>query len=149
MNIRRVFSAFGIGVVLLAITYLLVYVIGGEEAYTKEISILFNHKVLFKEVAWSGIVCVSFTYLIEIYKDMMDSRDYKIIGVLAFGLIFLAVVIFATSKMNKIYISETIEDIFYGLLLISFMLDLCISMIRYKIDEKSLNQKLKERNHNN
>ena len=146
MNIRRVFGAFGIGVVLLAITYLLIYVIGGEDAYTSEIAILFNHKVLFKEVAWSGIVCVSFTYLIEVYKDMIESRDYKLIGVLVFGIVFLTVVIFATSKMNKIYISESIEDLFYGLLLISFMLDTCVSMVAYKIEEKALNQKLKERN---
>jgi len=146
MNIRRVFGAFGIGVVLLAITYLLIYVIGGEDAYTSEIAILFNHKVLFKEVAWSGIVCVSFTYLIEVYKDMMESRDYKLIGVLVFGIVFLTVVIFTTSKMNKIYISESIEDLFYGLLLISFMLDTCVSMVAYKIEEKALNQKLKERN---
>jgi len=146
MNIRRVFGAFGIGVVLLAITYLLIYVIGGEDAYASEIAILFNHKVLFKEVAWSGIVCVSFTYLIEVYKDMIESRDYKLIGVLVFGIVFLTVVIFATSKMNKIYISESIEDLFYGLLLISFMLDTCVSMVAYKIEEKALNQKLKERN---
>ncbi|MCR5185890.1 MAG: hypothetical protein K6D97_02085 [Clostridia bacterium] len=146
MNIRRVFGAFGIGVVLLAITYLLIYVIGGEDAYTSEIAILFNHKVLFKEVAWSGIICVSFTYLIEVYKNMMESRDYKLIGVLVFEIVFLTVVIFATSKMNKIYISESIEDLFYGLLLISFMLDTCVSMVAYKIEEKTLNQKLKERN---
>lgn len=148
MNVRRVISAFGMGVTLLMITYLLVYLFGGEGAYIREISLLYNYKTLLKEVLWSGIVCVSFTYFVEALKAMKENHDYKIIGVLLFGLVFLTVIIAITSEVNRIYKSETIEDWYYGLVIVGFMLDTITSMIGFKLEEETLNQKLKERNQN-
>ena len=62
------------------------------------------------------------------------------------GLAFLAVVIYLTAKINKIYKSETIEDIFYTTLLVYYLADMGITMIGFKMEEKKLNQKIKERN---
>ena len=79
---------------------------------------------------------------------MKENHDYKIIGVLIFGLIFLTVIIGVTSEVNRIYKSETIEDMFYGLVIVGFMLDTIAAMIGFKLEEKALNKKLNERNQN-
>ncbi len=146
MNIRKIVSAFGVGVTILAFTYIAVYLLGGTEAYLEEIKLLVSPRLLAKEVLWSGIVCVCFTYLTEAYKVMKQNEDNKVIGLLAGGLVFLAAVIFLTSRINKIYKSETIEDVFYTALLIYYTVDMGLTMIGFKMEEKSLNKKIKERN---
>ena len=50
------------------------------------------------------------------------------------------------SSKRIIYKSDTIEEMFYGLLLIGFMVDIVFSMIGFKIEESILNKKIKERN---
>ena len=94
MNIRKIVSAFGVGVTILAFTYLAVYALGGAEAYLEEIKLLVSPRLLFKEVLWSGIVCVSFTYLTEAFKAMRENKDNKVAIVIGVGLAFLAVIIF-------------------------------------------------------
>ena len=146
MNIRKIVSAFAVGVTILAFTYLAVYVLGGLDAYLEEIKLLVKPRLLAKEVLWSGIVCVSFTYLTEAFKAMRENKDNKVAIVIGVGLAFLAVVIYLTAKINKIYKSETIEDIFYTTLLVYYLADIGITMIGFKMEEKKLNQKIKERN---
>jgi len=146
MNIRKIVSAFGVGVTILAFTYIAVYLLGGTQAYLEEIKLLVSPRLLAKEVLWSGIVCVSFTYLTEAYKAMKQNEDNKVIAVIAIGLVFLASVIFLTAKINKIYKSETIEDIFYTTLLVYYAADMGLTMVGFKMEEKKLNKKIKERN---
>lgn len=150
-KIKKIIMNFSIGIVVLMISYMMVYFIGGEAAYKQDIASMQDVKSLIIQCCGVGIFYILFDnvlkYLIKFVsideaKDMNFKKLFKFLGITMIGFPLISLILnFSNlpSNVGKIYCFNII------MLMIILMI---ISMIIQFVEVKKINKFLKKRKEN-
>jgi hypothetical protein len=137
--VYRYLSGFAFGALMLVLSYLLLYTIGGNGCYSAGISTIISPSALFLQLVWSGIVYV-FINITLIKKEENDITLPFLIMYMVHLIIIICSTIFA-QRFGRF--SREVYSLVYGIGIIIIILGTIADMIQNAIKFHNLKKNKK------
>lgn len=148
----KALRGFPFGIMMLAISYAIVYLIDGEEIYIRELGYLTNVRFLIAQCAYSGIVYTILFEAIILFNDFQKRYAKNItwgglakfiVGIFVICLI-LPLIDFALNVQNTM--SEEVGTVLIGTAIISMIFGAIGYIIYQTVEKVRINKALKAKN---
>lgn len=141
-----VLIGFPVGIMILMISYVLIYLIVGEEQYVAELSRIVDPNVLINQLIWSGVVYVIYfmvyKYLIKNIENTDEPAKFVISTFVIMAFVYIISVV--ADKFGKF--SEDLVLLLVGIGLILLMIIAIVCSILNGINIHKINKALNKRN---
>lgn len=146
-NIKKILNNFSIGVLVLIISYIMLYFIGGEYLYSLELNSLLNIKSLLIQTVLSGVLYIIFMQMIKCTSDFTSNKKENTYSDLFKYLEkFIGLLIVFCILSSIFEIPENVWSIYvFNLVMIMIFIVIISSIIQIK-EVKKINKALKDRN---
>ena len=142
------------GIVLLALTYVLIGAVDGNPNYTEEIMKLTDYRYLLAQVIFAGMSGVIIAYMVAFFIEftkkgtngkvpkVKDLAIYLVQTAVAFGLCF----VISNLLDRRGTLNGYVGSIFYGLATLAMCIVILTVAIKYSVENAKINRELRRRN---
>jgi hypothetical protein len=143
--VYRYLSGFAFGALMLVLSYLLLYTIGGNGCYSAGISTIISPSALFLQLVWSGIVYVFINItLINTHEFLKKEENDITLPFLIMYMVHLIIIICSTIFAQRFgRFSREVYSLVYGIGIIIIILGTIADMIQNAIKFHNLKKNKK------
>lgn len=139
---------FPVGIAMLVLTYIVVYLIGNNQAYLQEVERFSNIEIYGYQFLFAGVFYMIYALLIQNGAKLVNKENNgkaKEIVVFMLNLVILGIVGVVVDK-SSLFIGEDVIDLFLGTAIGIIIIICSIYLIMNMVNICKINKKLEKRN---
>lgn len=149
--VKKIIKNFSIGIVVLVVSYIMLYYMGGDEVYKRDISSFQNVNSLIKQCLEAGIFYIVFSKMLEYFVKFVSpecAKEMNFKKMFEFLFITLVGIPLITLILKFANIPENVQSIYYFNAIMLMIIIPTVTLIAQYKDVKKINEELRNRKEN-